>query len=81
MIYYAVLKGGDEGCDYTIGCNMVYKKLQAYNCKEAKEELQHMYEDYGADEKEGGWKEIILLEVSKEIHKIIPIPSKLWGDE
>jgi hypothetical protein len=78
MIYYALFHGQDEGCDYTIGCNMVYEKLKSTTIKEAKKELKERIEDYGGISREGGWEEIVLLEVSKEINKVIP--DKEWDE-
>jgi len=79
MIYYALLKGAEEGCDYTIGCNLTYNKLQADNLKDAKKELNEIIDDLGGINREDGWEEIILLECTKEINKIIP--NKEWDDE
>ena len=37
-VYYALIKGDGEGCDYTIGCNMRWKRLKATTLDGAKEE-------------------------------------------
>lgn len=79
MVYYALLKGKGEGCDYTIGCNMMYQKLQVNNLEDAKAELNIIFEDAGGFQHEDGWEEVKLIEVTKEIDKIIP--NKEWSDE
>jgi hypothetical protein len=75
MIYYALVKGAGVGCDYTIGCNMRYFKLEAENLREAKEE----FKNYLEDEPELGWGDAILLECSQEIKKIFL--NQEWSDE
>ena len=37
-VYYALIKGDGEGCDYTIGCNMRWERLKATTLDAAKEE-------------------------------------------
>lgn len=75
MFYYALAAGAGEGCDYTIGCNNIYFKLEATNLIDAKRELK----EYLKDEPEDGWGEVILLECVKEIKKIFP--GREWSDE
>jgi hypothetical protein len=29
VIYYALIKGSGEGCDYTIGCNIQWMRIEA----------------------------------------------------
>jgi hypothetical protein len=79
MIYYALLQGLGEGCDYTIGCNLRYEKLEVDNLTDAKRELNKLINNLGGINREDGWKEIILLECTKEINKIIP--NREWDDE
>ena len=75
MIYYALMQGKGEGCDYTIACNKDYIKLESVDLETAKEELK----EYLSSEPEDGYKEVILLECSKEIKKIFDQPE--WSDE
>lgn len=72
MIYYALLTGEAEGCDYTIGCNNTYFKLEADNLEEAKKELKEYLHE---SEPEDGWNEAILLECVREIKKVFKLPE------
>ena len=50
MIYYALMIGeGDEGCDYTIGCNKNFKRLDATTITEARKEIEDILEDDNVD--------------------------------
>lgn len=79
MIYVALFREKSEGCDHMIGCGMLYTVLQSNDIDDAKREMNGLYNDMGGEEHEGGWNEIILIECSKYISKIIP-PRK-WTDE
>ena len=76
MIYYALVKGAGEGCDYTIGCNIAYFKLKADNDEDAKKEFVGYLKN---NEPEGGWASATLLECTRAIQKIFP--NKEWDDE
>lgn len=79
MIYYALMKGRHDGCDYHIGCNMLYVKLKATEPGPAKRELSELIEDHGGIDRDEGWEEIILLGCETEIQRIIP--DREWSDE
>ncbi len=79
MIYYVLMKGKGEGCDYTIGCNQVYKKLEALDIIDAKIEVNEIIEYYGGINREYGWEEIKLIECTQEIERILYV--KEWSGE
>jgi len=67
MIYYVLLKGKGNGCDFTMGCNLNYKKLEATTKEAAILELPEIVDYYGGINYEGDWEEITLLEVNTEL--------------
>jgi hypothetical protein len=70
MKFYAVFKQGGEGCDYTIGCGIACKEVEARDIEEAKKKVTDMGDDphdpslgyYGND---AGIFEIILIPVDQ----------------
>lgn len=41
-MFYVLLKGEGHGCDYTIACNVDWKKLKATTLEEAKGEVEEI---------------------------------------
>lgn len=69
-VYYALLKGNGEGCDYTIGCNMRWRRLRATTLDGAKAEALFPDGPTEASHCVGGEPrvaEITILEVCAEI--------------
>lgn len=50
-MFYVLLTGAGEGCDYTIGCNKTWKQLKAATTEEAVTEVATLVvEEYASDE-------------------------------
>jgi len=46
-MFYVLLKGAGQGCDYTIGCNRRWLKLNAENIDAARKETKDILDGYG----------------------------------
>lgn len=44
-MFYVLLVGEGEGCDYTIGCNKTFRKLEASTWQTAREEVADICAD------------------------------------
>ena len=44
--YWVLLTGHGEGCDYTIGCNLNWRKLKTTNLEEVIEEVKEIIDEY-----------------------------------
>ena len=64
MSFWAIYEGQGEGCDYTIGCNMSFERLDAATLIEAKTEALEAYTDTGG--REDRYERITVLEVVGE---------------
>lgn len=66
--YYAFYVGKGEGCDYTIGCNQKFVKLESSNVEDALTEVENdIDESYGPSEYQPDglpFKSITVFEVS-----------------
>ena len=60
-MYYALMTGVGGGCDYTIGCNKVFKELKATDPLGLMKEVIELFDYYGGEERV---KEIKVLTVS-----------------
>lgn len=48
-MFYVLLTGEGDGCDYTIGCNKNFSKLKATTLAEAEAEVDKIVGDYYGD--------------------------------
>ena len=49
MIYYALLKGAGEGCDYTIGCNLAVEVVEGKTLDQIRDQIAQLLIDYDSD--------------------------------
>ena len=76
MIYYALVKGRGDGCDYTIGCNLTWTRLKAVSLEQAKMEAITNYppsidRDFGTD-----IESILILGVVDEANLAIELDAR-----
>jgi hypothetical protein len=75
--YLALLSGRSEGCDYTVGCNLKSKVLNAENETDALELCKQVWEDYGRSQGQPRIEDISLFLVSSEIY----VPVAEWNQD
>lgn len=63
-MFIVLIEGSGEGCDYTIGCNKNWKKLEASTIEEAQRELKDVLDYYGGSER---IEKFVLLRVDGEM--------------
>lgn len=78
MIFYALLIGPGYGCDYTIGCNRNWKRIEADSLADAKAKAVDRDDLTGRDARV---EEIILLEVTGEHSLANEIRDRIADDE
>ncbi len=61
--YALYVKQEGEGCDYTIGCAQMLKKLNAQTIEETVDEITDIVENYALGKEEREVKEMFLVEI------------------